>query len=202
MVRCLQLKTDSPLIADLDAVLFQIGLHFGYGQFLIVKKRSSQSRIRSSASQSVIKIPAAAGTSRSDDRYIDSIGDGSGQFKVIAGFRSVSVHGRKKDFSRSQRDCLFRPFHSIKSRILTAAFHIDIPARSVFTGLRINCYYYALISELGCTFPDDFRFTGNYASVRKQIGMAVPCRLSNILVTAVLNCLAGIEYPYVPANIM
>ena len=52
------------------------------------------------------------------------------------------------------------------------------------------------------TFPDDFRFTGNYASVRKQIGMAVPCRLSNILVTAVLNCLAGIEYPYVPANIM
>lgn len=52
------------------------------------------------------------------------------------------------------------------------------------------------------TFPDDFRFTGNYASVRKQIDMAVPCRLSNILVTAVLNCLAGIEYPYVPANIM
>lgn len=51
------------------------------------------------------------------------------------------------------------------------------------------------------TFPDDFEFVGSYASVRKQIGMAVPCRLSKIVTTAILNSFAGIEYPYVEANL-
>lgn len=51
------------------------------------------------------------------------------------------------------------------------------------------------------TFPDDFEFIGNYSSVRKQIGMAVPCRLSEIVVTAILNSFAGIEYPWVEANL-
>lgn len=51
------------------------------------------------------------------------------------------------------------------------------------------------------TFPDDFEFVGNYSSVRKQIGMAVPCKLSEIVVTAILNCFAGIDYPWVEANI-
>ena len=51
------------------------------------------------------------------------------------------------------------------------------------------------------TFPDDFEFVGNYSSVRKQIGMAVPCKLSEIVLTAVLNSFAGIEYPWVEANL-
>lgn len=51
------------------------------------------------------------------------------------------------------------------------------------------------------TFPDHYEFIGKYASVRKQIGMAVPCRLSNIVTTAILNSFAGIEYPSVEANI-
>lgn len=51
------------------------------------------------------------------------------------------------------------------------------------------------------TFPDDFEFFRNYSSVRKQIGMAVPCRLSEIVVTAILNCFAGIDYPSVDANL-
>lgn len=51
------------------------------------------------------------------------------------------------------------------------------------------------------TFPDDFEFIGKYSSVRKQIGMAVPCRLSEIVMTAVLNSFAGIEYPWVEANL-
>lgn len=51
------------------------------------------------------------------------------------------------------------------------------------------------------TFPDDFEFVGNYSSVRKQIGMAVPCILSEVVVTAVLNSFAGIEYPWVDPNI-
>ena len=51
------------------------------------------------------------------------------------------------------------------------------------------------------TFPDDFEFVGKYSSVRKQIGMAVPCALSKIIVTAILNSFAGIDYPHIPPNI-
>lgn len=50
------------------------------------------------------------------------------------------------------------------------------------------------------TFPDDYEFIGKYSSVRKQIGMAVPCKLSNIVITAILNTFAGIEYPWVKPN--
>lgn len=51
------------------------------------------------------------------------------------------------------------------------------------------------------TFPDDYEFIGKYSSVRKQIGMAVPCRLSEIVISAVLDSFAGIEYPWVKANL-
>lgn len=51
------------------------------------------------------------------------------------------------------------------------------------------------------TFPDDYEFFGNYGSVRKQIGMAVPCRLSEIVITAILNSFAGIDYPWVKPNL-
>ena len=51
------------------------------------------------------------------------------------------------------------------------------------------------------TFPDDYEFYGKYNSVRKQIGMAVPCDLAEIVVTAVLNSFAGIDYPSVSANL-
>ena len=51
------------------------------------------------------------------------------------------------------------------------------------------------------TFPDTYEFVGNYASVRKQIGMAVPCRLSKIVFSAVLNSFRGIDYPSVKANL-
>ena len=50
------------------------------------------------------------------------------------------------------------------------------------------------------TFPDNYEFIGKYSSVRKQIGMAVPCRLSEIVITAILNCFAGIEYPWIEPN--
>lgn len=51
------------------------------------------------------------------------------------------------------------------------------------------------------TFPDSYEFIGKYASVRKQIGMAVPCRLSEVVTTAILNCFAGIDYPWVKPNL-
>ena len=51
------------------------------------------------------------------------------------------------------------------------------------------------------TFPDDYAFVGNYNSVRKQIGMAVPCKLAEIVITAILNSFAGIEYPWVEPNL-
>lgn len=51
------------------------------------------------------------------------------------------------------------------------------------------------------TFPDDYTFFGDYSSVRKQIGMAVPCRLAQVVVSAILNSFAGIEYPFVKPNL-
>ena len=51
------------------------------------------------------------------------------------------------------------------------------------------------------TFPDSYEFVGKYSSVRKQIGMAVPCKLSEIVTTAVLNSFAGIDYPWVEPNL-
>lgn len=51
------------------------------------------------------------------------------------------------------------------------------------------------------TFPDNYEFVGKYSSVRKQIGMAVPCRLAEIVTTAILNSFAGVEYPWIEANL-
>lgn len=51
------------------------------------------------------------------------------------------------------------------------------------------------------TFPDSFVFEGSKESVRKQIGMAVPPRLSEVIFLAVLKTFAGIGYDYVNQNI-
>lgn len=51
------------------------------------------------------------------------------------------------------------------------------------------------------TFPDSYEFSGTKESVRKQIGMAVPCRGAQIIFEAILNSFAGIPYKSVPANI-
>lgn len=51
------------------------------------------------------------------------------------------------------------------------------------------------------TFPDDFRFFGSKESVRKQIGMAVPCMGARIIFEAILKTFAGIQYEYVETNI-
>jgi len=51
------------------------------------------------------------------------------------------------------------------------------------------------------TFPDDFVFEGSKESVRKQIGMAVPCEGAKIIFEAILKTFAGIPYESMPANI-
>ena len=51
------------------------------------------------------------------------------------------------------------------------------------------------------TFPDSYRFMGSKESVRKQIGMAVPCEGAKIIFEAVLRTFAGIDYKWVEANI-
>lgn len=51
------------------------------------------------------------------------------------------------------------------------------------------------------TFRDDFVFEGSKESVRKQIGMAVPCRGAQIIFEAILNSFAGIEYESISADI-
>ena len=52
------------------------------------------------------------------------------------------------------------------------------------------------------TFPDEFEFVGNYSSVRKQIGMAVPPCGAKIIFDAVLNTFANIEYPWIKASLL
>lgn len=51
------------------------------------------------------------------------------------------------------------------------------------------------------TFPDGFKFIGLKESVRKQIGMAVPCDGARIICEAVLKTFAGIDYDHIPCNI-
>jgi DNA (cytosine-5)-methyltransferase 1 len=51
------------------------------------------------------------------------------------------------------------------------------------------------------TFPDDFSFHGNNASVRRQIGMAVPPMLAKVVAEALLKTVAGVPYDAVAPNI-
>ncbi len=52
------------------------------------------------------------------------------------------------------------------------------------------------------TFPDNFVFCGNSVSVRKQIGMAVPCKGAEIIFKAILNTFAKVDYPSIEQNII
>ena len=51
------------------------------------------------------------------------------------------------------------------------------------------------------TFPDTYEFVGSKESVRKQIGMAVPCKGAQIIFEAILRTFAGIGYDSVEPNI-
>lgn len=51
------------------------------------------------------------------------------------------------------------------------------------------------------TFPDDYQFMGTKESIRKQIGMAVPCKGAKIIFEAVLMSFAGIDYKSIPSNV-
>lgn len=51
------------------------------------------------------------------------------------------------------------------------------------------------------TFPDSYVFVGSKESVRKQIGMAVPCKGAKIIFEAILKSFAHIDYPSVEPNI-
>lgn len=51
------------------------------------------------------------------------------------------------------------------------------------------------------TFPDHYYFQGSKESVRKQIGMAVPCEGARVIFEAILKTFAGIPYESMPANI-
>lgn len=50
------------------------------------------------------------------------------------------------------------------------------------------------------SFPDDYFFEGSREKVRKQIGMAVPPKLSQVIFQAILDTLNGIEYLFVLPN--
>jgi DNA (cytosine-5)-methyltransferase 1 len=51
------------------------------------------------------------------------------------------------------------------------------------------------------TFPDDFSFVGSIESVRKQIGMAVPPKLSEVIFKHIVYTLADKSYDAIEPNI-
>lgn len=51
------------------------------------------------------------------------------------------------------------------------------------------------------TFPDDFVFLGSKESVRKQIGMAVPCDGAQLILEALLKTIEGQEYENVSPSV-
>lgn len=50
------------------------------------------------------------------------------------------------------------------------------------------------------TFPDKFVFEGSKESVRRQIGMSVPPRMSQVIFTAILKTFAGVPYQSIEEN--
>ncbi len=50
------------------------------------------------------------------------------------------------------------------------------------------------------TFPDHYTFCGSKESVRKQIGMAVPCLGVKVIFEALLKCFAGKQYDAIPSS--
>lgn len=50
------------------------------------------------------------------------------------------------------------------------------------------------------TFPDHYEFCGSKEQIRKQIGMAVPPRLSYIIFKSILDTINQIKYPAISAN--
>ena len=50
------------------------------------------------------------------------------------------------------------------------------------------------------TFPDDFIFKGSKESVRKQIGMAVPPKMSQVIFESALKTILGIDYQNISTN--
>lgn len=51
------------------------------------------------------------------------------------------------------------------------------------------------------TFPDDHEFKGSKESVRKQIGMAVPCTGVQVIFEAILKTFAGVSYEAAPFSL-
>lgn len=51
------------------------------------------------------------------------------------------------------------------------------------------------------TFPDDFVFRGSKESVRKQIGMAIPCDGAKIILKALLKTLEGKKYSHINPSV-
>lgn len=51
------------------------------------------------------------------------------------------------------------------------------------------------------TFPDNYEFKGSKEEVRKQIGMAVPCKGAKVIFEAILKTFAGIPYLHMESNL-
>lgn len=101
----------------------------------------------------------------------------------------------------------------VKSATLSNIYRRLDPDKPAYTvtgsgGGGTHVYHYAELRALTNrerarlqTFPDDFVFIGSKESVRRQIGMAVPCAGAKIIFEAILKTFAGMDYASVPCNI-
>jgi DNA (cytosine-5)-methyltransferase 1 len=102
---------------------------------------------------------------------------------------------------------------NVKSAKLSQIYrrlHPDKPSYTITAsgGGGTHCYHYAEPRALTNrerariqTFPDDFVFHGSIESVRKQIGMAVPPLLSEVIFTSILKTFAGQDYDNIAPNL-
>ncbi len=103
---------------------------------------------------------------------------------------------------------------NVKSAVFSNIYRRLDPDKPAYTvtgsgGGGTHIYHYAELRALTNrerarlqTFPDDFIFFGSKESVRRQIGMAVPCRGAKIIFEAILKTFTDVEYASVPCNII
>ena len=113
-------------------------------------------------------------------------------------------------FTADLPDHLKLKVNGAKISQLYKRLHPDKPAYTVIGngGGGMSIYHYEYNRSLTNrerarlqTFPDSYRFIGSKGSVKRQIGMAVPCKGIKIIFESILKTFAGEQYESIPCNL-
>ena len=116
------------------AMLLEILFALSDGVFLEVEDRRGQGGAGAPFDQTFTDMLQIADTARSDDRNLDGIADGAGQFDIETGLGAVAVHRGQEDLATAVVFHLLRPFDGVDAGRLAAAVGVDLP------GLRIGAF--------------------------------------------------------------